>query len=114
MLSQLLAEVDGLSPRTHVLVVAATNRPDLLDAALLRPGRFDRLVYVPPPDTEARAAILRVIMRSMSVGAGVDAHQVALQAVDFTGADLKALCNAAAYAALDESFEAECVRVEAL
>ena len=106
VLSQLLAELEGLQPRQQVLVVAATNRPDLLDAALLRPGRFDRLVYVPVPDTAARASILQVQLRQMRVAVAVNVRRLAERTEGFTGADLSALCNAAAMHALDESIDA--------
>lgn len=95
----------------RVLVLAATNRPDLLDSALLRPGRFDRLVHVPVPDEGARRAILRVQLRGMAVGDDVSVPHLAERTSGFTGADLKALCTAAAYAALDESLDAACMAV---
>jgi transitional endoplasmic reticulum ATPase len=106
VLSQLLAELDGLAGRARVLAVAATNRPDRLDAALLRPGRFDRLVYVPPPNAAARAAILRVVARKMRLGGDVALGALAERTEGYTGVDLRALCSAAAMAALDESLEA--------
>jgi transitional endoplasmic reticulum ATPase len=106
VLSQLLAELDGLQPRLQVIAVAATNRPDLLDPALLRPGRFDRLIYVPVPDCRTRAAILRVLTRQLRISADVDTAALAERTEGFTGADLKALCQAAAFSALDESLEA--------
>jgi SpoVK/Ycf46/Vps4 family AAA+-type ATPase len=92
-----------------VLVVAATNRPDLLDPALLRPGRFDRLLHVPLPNTTARGAILNVLFRKLRCGSDVDAGSLAEQTAGFTGADLKGLCNDAAYAALEEDLAAAVV-----
>lgn len=111
VLSQLLSELDGLQQRTAVVVVAATNRPDLLDAALLRPGRFDRLLHVPPPDEAGRAAVLAVLTRRLCCGADVAAASLAHQTEGFTGADLKGLCSKAAMAALDESLDIDCVSV---
>ena len=101
--------MDRLAHGQNVLVLAATNRPDLLDPALLRPGRFDRLVHVPVPDEAARSAILTVQLRGMAVGSDVDVLHLAARTDGFTGADLQALCNAAAFAALDKSLQAECV-----
>ena len=109
VLSQLLTELDGLQPRTAVVVVAATNRPDLLDAALLRPGRFDKLLHVPPPDEAGRAAMLHVMTRRLRCGADVPVAALAHRTEGFTGADLKGLCNSAAMAALDESLGIDCV-----
>lgn len=106
MCSQLLAELDGLLPRQQVAVVAATNRPDLIDAALLRPGRLDHLIHVPVPDHGARVAILRVLSRTVAVAPAVDVDQVAAATESFTGADLTALCQAAARLALAEDSEA--------
>src|SRR3712207_9420064 len=67
-----LTELDGVEDLRNVVVIGATNRPDLIDPALLRPGRLERLVYVPPPDAEARAAILRAAARAVPLAPGVD------------------------------------------
>jgi transitional endoplasmic reticulum ATPase len=77
VLSTLLNEMDGVEGAESVLVVGATNRPDMLDAALLRPGRFDRLVYVPPPDELARLEILKIHTKSMPLSQDVDLESVA-------------------------------------
>ena len=76
-----------------VLVVAATNRPDAIDEALLRPGRIDRIIYVPPPDVEARLQILRVHTRSSPLAEDVDLEEFALKTELFSGADLENLCR---------------------
>lgn len=101
----MLNALDGFKTRTQVLFLAATNRPADLDSALIRPGRLDRLVYVPPPDTAARESILKTIFRKMAMGPDVDAAQLAGLTDRFTGADLQNLCREAGLAALTESFE---------
>jgi len=98
-LNQILTEMDGFDPRTGVIVLAATNRPDILDPALLRPGRFDRRVMVNPPDRDGRAAILKVHTRSVPLADDVDLDQVASQTPGMVGADLRNLVNEAALTA---------------
>jgi cell division protease FtsH len=95
-LNQILAEMDGFSGHEAVIVLAATNRPDVLDPALLRPGRFDRHVTLDLPDRRAREAILRLHTRQVPLESGVDLGQVAAGTVGFSGADLKNLVNEAA------------------
>lgn len=98
-LNQILAEMDGFSGHEAVIVLAATNRPDVLDPALLRPGRFDRHVTLELPDREAREAILKVHTRKMPLASDVDLQLVASATPGFSGADLKNLVNEAAMAA---------------
>src|SRR5262245_32564902 len=95
-LNQLLAELDGFDASTSVIVIAATNRPDVLDAALLRPGRFDRQVTVGYPDRVGREAILRIHTRQIPLAADVDLATLARQTPGFAGADLANLANEAA------------------
>ncbi|MBC7221974.1 ATP-dependent metallopeptidase FtsH/Yme1/Tma family protein [Candidatus Bipolaricaulota bacterium] len=95
-LNQLLAEMDGFEGDTGVIVLAATNRPDVLDPALLRPGRFDRKIVVPPPDLHGREAILRVHTRGKKLAPDVDLSLLARRTPGFVGADLENLCNEAA------------------
>ncbi|MGI8944867.1 MAG: AAA family ATPase, partial [Thermoleophilaceae bacterium] len=95
-LNQLLTEIDGFSPTQGVILVGATNRPDVLDPALLRPGRFDRAVGLELPDEEGRAAILAVHARSKPISAAVDLTRVAHDAVGMNGADLASIMNEAA------------------
>ncbi|KAL0050804.1 hypothetical protein WJX82_007459 [Trebouxia sp. C0006] len=109
VLSQLLMEMDGLQARMGVVVVGATNRPDCVDAALLRPGRFDRLLFVPPPDVAARHAILVVHTRNTPLASDVHLQALAERSEGFTGADLAALVREAALAALTENLEASAV-----
>jgi cell division protease FtsH len=94
-LNQLLTELDGFDPRTGVIVMAATNRPDMLDDALLRPGRFDRQIAITPPDREGRRAILELYARSKRVADDVDLDLVASLTPGFSGADLANLVNEA-------------------
>jgi cell division protease FtsH len=94
-LNQLLAEMDGFDPRKGVIVMAATNRPEVLDPALLRPGRFDRQVVVDRPDIRGREAILRLHARSVKLATDVDLKVVAARTAGFAGADLANLVNEA-------------------
>ena len=95
-LNQLLVEMDGFASNEGVIVLAATNRADILDPALLRPGRFDRQIYVGLPDIKGREEILRVHARNKPLAEDVDLHTVAQATVGFTGADLENLLNEAA------------------
>ncbi len=104
-LNQLLSELDGFDPSAGVILLAATNRPEILDPALLRAGRFDRQVLVDRPDKAGRSAILKVHVRKIRVGKDVDLDKVAGLTTGFTGADLANLINEAAIAATRRSGE---------
>lgn len=95
-LNQLLVEMDGFDVKTNVILIAATNRPDILDPALLRPGRFDRQISVDPPDLKGREAILKVHAQGKPVVDSVDLHSVAKRTPGFSGADLANVLNEAA------------------
>ncbi len=95
-LNQILTEMDGFEQETNVIVMAATNRPDVLDPALLRPGRFDRRVLIDRPDLKEREAILEVHAKGKPLAKGVDLNRIARQTPGFAGADLKNLFNEAA------------------
>ncbi|AAY80205.1 CDC48 family AAA ATPase [Sulfolobus acidocaldarius] len=95
IVNQLLAEMDGIVPLNKVVIIAATNRPDILDPALLRPGRFDRLIYVPPPDKTARFEILKVHTKNVPLAEDVSLEDIAEKAEGYTGADLEALVREA-------------------
>ncbi|MDO5729661.1 MAG: ATP-dependent zinc metalloprotease FtsH [Actinomycetaceae bacterium] len=95
-LNQMLVEMDGFDDRTNVLMIAATNRPDILDPALLRPGRFDRQIAVEAPDMKGREAILRVHAKGKPMTSDVDLGQIAKRTPGFTGADLANVLNEAA------------------
>jgi len=100
IVNQLLTEMDGMQPLENVVVIAATNRPELLDKALLRPGRFDKIIYVPPPDREARKAIFKVHTRNMPLAEDVDLDKLAEITENYVGADIEAVCREAAMNAL--------------
>jgi cell division protease FtsH len=104
-LNQILTEMDGFDPRTGVIVLGATNRPEILDQALLRPGRFDRRVSVQPPDRAGREAILRVHTRSVPLAAEVDLGAIASSTPGMVGADLANLVNEAALLAARREHE---------
>lgn len=99
-LNQLLVEMDGFGSNSGVIVIAATNRPDVLDPALLRPGRFDRQITVNRPDMKGREDILKVHSRGKPLGPDVDLHEIAKDTIGFTGADLENLMNEAALLAV--------------
>ncbi|MFB0491838.1 SpoVK/Ycf46/Vps4 family AAA+-type ATPase [Methylobacterium sp. OAE515] len=110
VVNTILAEMDGLEELQGVVVMAATNRPNLLDPALLRPGRFDELVYVPVPDAAGRRRILAIHTKGMPLAEDVDLDAVAERTARFTGADLEDLTRRAGLLALRESIEATQVR----
>jgi cell division protease FtsH len=101
-LNQLLVEMDGFEPNSGVILLSATNRPDILDAALLRPGRFDRQVVLDAPDAAGRSAILRVHARGKPLSPGLDLERVARETPGFSGADLANVMNEAALLAARE------------
>ncbi|XP_030956888.1 cell division control protein 48 homolog B-like [Quercus lobata] len=109
LLSTLLTEMDGLEEAKGILVLAATNRPHAIDAALMRPGRFDLVLYVPLPDLEGRYEILRVHTRNMKIGPDVDLRRIAEDTELFTGAELEGLCREAGIVALREDITATVV-----
>ena len=109
-LMQILSEMDGFTPRGDVKIIAATNRPDMLDSALLRPGRFDRLIEIPKPDLEGRKEIFTIHTRRMSLADGVDPARLALLVGDqATGADIKAICTEAGMFAIRDERDAVAV-----
>src|SRR5664279_4963287 len=107
-LHQLLAELDGFDPSVGVILLAATNRPEILDPALLRAGRFDRQVLVDRPDKSGRVAILKVHIRKIRIGKDVDLDKIAGLTTGFTGADLANLINEAAIAATRREADEVC------
>jgi SpoVK/Ycf46/Vps4 family AAA+-type ATPase len=106
VVAALLTELDGAEPRRDVIVVGATNRPELIDPALLRPGRLERLVYVPPPDAAARAEILRTAGRHTPLADDVDLDALAAELEGYSAADCAAVLREAALTAMRESLEA--------
>jgi cell division protease FtsH len=105
-LNQLLVEMDGFDSRTGVIILAATNRPEILDPALLRPGRFDRQVLIDKPDLEGRLAILKIHTRSIKLGEDVDLRKIAQSAAGLAGADLANIANEAALLAVRQKRKA--------
>ena len=105
VISQLLTELDGLEVLSNVIIIGATNRPDIIDAALLRPGRFDRLLYVPPPDKEARIQIFKIHTSKKPLAEDVNIDTLANQTEGYTGADIAALASAAVMLALREHID---------
>ena len=100
VISQILTEMDGLEELHNVTIIAATNRPDLVDPALLRPGRFDRLVFIPPPELEARKAIFAIHTKGKPLGADVVLDELSARTDGYTGAEIAAVCNEAAMLAI--------------
>jgi transitional endoplasmic reticulum ATPase len=105
VISQLLTELDGLEVLSNVIIIAATNRPDIIDAALLRPGRFDRLLYVPPPDKESRIQIFKIHTSKKPLAEDVNINTLASNTEGYTGADIAALASAAVMLALREHID---------
>jgi len=112
VVAALLTELDGVESLRNVVVIGATNRPDLIDPALLRPGRLERLVYVPPPDAEARTAILRASSKSVPLDSTVDLSALAAELEGFSAADCAALIRESALAAMRESLEAATITAD--
>jgi transitional endoplasmic reticulum ATPase len=105
VVSQLLAEISGLEELHDVVVIAATNRPDIIDPALLRPGRLDRQILVPTPEEKSRLEIFKVHTAGMPLAKDVDVKQLAAQADGYSGADIEALCREAAMSAMRKNIE---------
>ena len=105
-LNQLLVEMDGFSGETGIIVLAATNRPDVLDSALLRPGRFDRQISIDKPDLKGREAIFKVHLKPIKISQSLDIHKLAEQTPGFAGADISNVCNEAALIAARKGKEA--------
>ena len=102
LISQLLTELDGLEILTNVVVIAATNRPDIVDPALLRPGRFDRLLYVPPPDKNSRMQIIKIHTKKKPLAEDINMDDLVGHTEGYTGADIASLASAAVMLALRE------------
>eukprot|EP00388_Colpodella_angusta_P040303 GDKK01049816.1.p1 GENE.GDKK01049816.1~~GDKK01049816.1.p1 ORF type:complete len:231 (+),score=55.52 GDKK01049816.1:1-693(+) len=102
VMNQLLTEMDGVGAKKNVFIIGATNRPDIIDPALMRPGRLDQLIYIPMPDYESRLSILRAVLRKSPINKDVDLQYLAAQTEKFTGADLTEICQRAAKLAIRE------------
>ena len=107
VISQLLTEMDGIVTLEDIVVIAATNRPDIVDPAVLRPGRFDRLIYVPQPDEKSRLEIFNIYTKNMPLTKDVDVAHLAIVTKNYSGADIEALCREAAMYALRKDVNAK-------
>ncbi|CAM0955817.1 unnamed protein product [Alopecurus aequalis] len=105
VLNQLLTEMDGMNPKKTVFIIGATNRPDIIDPALLRPGRLDQLIYIPLPDVESRLQIFRACLRKSPVAKDVDLNALAKYTQGFSGADITEICQRACKYAIRENIE---------
>ena len=112
VLSQFLTELDGLEAMKDIVVIAATNRPDILDPALIRPGRIDRILLVPAPDEKARLEILKLFTKDMPLATNAKIEKIKELTEDFTGADIETLCREAAMIALRENIRARKITFE--
>eukprot|EP00753_Platysulcus_tardus_P012728 PLAT3528.1.p1 GENE.PLAT3528.1~~PLAT3528.1.p1 ORF type:complete len:829 (-),score=486.16 PLAT3528.1:123-2573(-) len=106
VMNQLLTEMDGVGAKKNIFVIGATNRPDIIDPALMRPGRLDQLIFIPMPDLESRKSIVRAVLRKTPVSREVDLDYLAEHTEKFSGADLTEICQRAAKFAIRESIEA--------
>ena len=110
VINQILTEIDGVGAKKNVFIIGATNRPDIIDPALMRPGRLDQLVYIPMPDLESRLSILKAALRKSPISNDVDLHHIAVSTDKFTGADLTEICQRAAKLAIRESISRDAER----
>ncbi|KAM7352724.1 ATPase family gene 2 protein homolog A [Cochliomyia hominivorax] len=109
VLTQLLTELDGVESLENVTIVAATNRPDMIDKALLRPGRIDRIIYVGLPDVKAREEIFKIKLQKMPIAKDVNILELVRRTEGYSGAEIQAVCHEAALKTLEESFDSPCV-----
>lgn len=107
VINQILTEMDGMNVKKNVFIIGATNRPDVLDAAIMRPGRLDQLIYIPLPDKASRVAIIRANFRKSPLASDVDVDQIAAATQGFSGADLAGICQRACKMAIRESISKE-------
>jgi transitional endoplasmic reticulum ATPase len=107
VLNQILTEMDGMNQKKNVFIIGATNRPDQIDSALLRPGRLDQLIYIPLPDEPSRLSILKATLRNSPIAPNVDLGFLSKSTHGFSGADLTEVCQRAAKLAIRESIEAD-------
>lgn len=109
VLTQLLTEMDGVNELTNVTIVAATNRPDLIDKAIMRPGRLDRIVYVRLPDEKTRQAIFQIKLSKMPLGDDVSIDNLVAATDGYSGAEIQAICQEAALYALEDDFNTKTI-----
>merc|ERR1712000_574737 len=107
VINQILTEMDGMGSKKNVFIIGATNRPDIIDPAILRPGRLDQLIYIPLPDDGSRLAILKSNLRKSPIHKEVDLPYMAKMTKGFSGADLTEICQRACKLAIRENIECE-------
>ena len=112
VVNQLLTEMDGLEIMTDIVIIAATNRPDMLDTALLRPGRFDRIILTPGPDEKGRFEIFKIHSKNMPLAKDVKISEFAKNTENYVGADIESICREAAIFALREDMKATDVKLK--
>jgi len=110
VINQVLTEMDGMGAKKNVFIIGATNRPDIIDPAILRPGRLDQLIYIPLPDLPSRIAILRSVLKNSPIAKDVDLEFLAKKTAGFSGADLTEICQRACKLAIRESIEKDIER----
>jgi SpoVK/Ycf46/Vps4 family AAA+-type ATPase len=115
VLSQLLSEMDGIDPLVNVIIVAATNRPEMIDKALMRPGRIDRILYVGLPDFESRIEIFKIRLSKMSHNElEINLNELSEKSDGYSGAEIASVCTTAGYLAMEENIEAERIEMKHL
>jgi len=107
VINQILTEMDGMNAKKNVFIIGATNRPDIIDPAILRPGRLDQLLYIPLPDLPSRSQILKAVLRKSPVAKDVDLEAIARSTEGFSGADITEICQRSCKLAIRESIEKE-------
>jgi transitional endoplasmic reticulum ATPase len=112
VINQILTEMDGMGAKKNVFIIGATNRPDIIDPAVMRPGRLDQLIYIPLPDEKSRLSILRATLRKSPIAGDVDINFLAQETRGFSGADLTEICQRSAKLAIRESIEKEVRRLK--
>jgi len=114
VLNQVLTEMDGMGKKKQVFIIGATNRPDIIDPALMRPGRLDQLIYIPLPDLNSRLSVLKAALRKSPLAPDVDLAFIASRTAGFSGADLTEICQRAAKLAIRQAIEAKAAREQAV
>lgn len=112
VLAQILTEIDGVNVLRNVIIVAATNRPDLIDRALMRPGRLDRIVYVQLPNAETRAEIFKIKLSKIPIADDVEIEKLVADTDGYSGAEIEAVCKEAALKALEDSFDVQQIEMK--
>merc|ERR1712150_153207 len=107
VINQILTEMDGMGSKKNVFIIGATNRPDIIDPAILRPGRLDQLIYIPLPDELSRVSILKANLKKSPLAKEVDLPYLAKMTKGFSGADLTEICQRACKLAIRESIEVD-------